>query len=67
MIICIANTVEYNEWKTGRREEGIVFCLLYTSRECATCAAALASRKEKPARRRSSASAVYSTGNGGRP
>ena len=25
MIICIANTVEYNEWKTGRREEGIVF------------------------------------------
>ena len=36
-------------------------------RECATCAAALASRKEKPARRRSSASAVYSTGNGGRP
>ena len=23
MIICIANTVEYNEWKTGRREEGI--------------------------------------------
>ncbi len=25
MIINIANTVEYNEWKTGRREEGIVF------------------------------------------
>ena len=25
MIIGIANTVEYNEWKTGRREEGIVF------------------------------------------
>lgn len=25
LIICIANTVEYNEWKTGRREEGIVF------------------------------------------
>ena len=25
MIICIANTVEYNEWKTGHREEGIVF------------------------------------------
>ena len=25
LIICIANTIEYNEWKTGRREEGIVF------------------------------------------
>lgn len=25
LIICIANTVEYNDWKTGRREEGIVF------------------------------------------
>lgn len=24
-MICIANTVEYNEWKTGRREEGIIF------------------------------------------
>ena len=25
LIICIANTIEYNEWKTGLREEGIVF------------------------------------------
>ena len=25
LIICIANTIEYNEWKMGRREEGIVF------------------------------------------
>ncbi len=25
LIICIANTIEYNEWKTGRREEGIIF------------------------------------------
>lgn len=25
LMICIANTVEYNEWKTGRREEGIIF------------------------------------------
>jgi len=25
MMICIANTVEYNEWKTGARAEGIIF------------------------------------------
>ena len=25
LMICIANTVEFNEWKTGRREEGIIF------------------------------------------
>ena len=25
MVICIANTVEYNEWKTGSRDEGIIF------------------------------------------
>lgn len=24
-VISIANTVEYNEWKTGRRDEGIIF------------------------------------------
>ncbi|MDR2687249.1 MAG: MFS transporter [Oscillospiraceae bacterium] len=25
IMICIANTVEYNEWKTGARAEGIIF------------------------------------------
>lgn len=25
LMICIANTVEYNEWKTGVRSEGIIF------------------------------------------
>jgi len=25
LMICIANTVEYNEWKTGARAEGIIF------------------------------------------
>jgi len=25
IMICIANTVEYNEWKTGTRAEGIIF------------------------------------------
>jgi len=25
IVICIANTVEYNEWKTGARAEGIIF------------------------------------------
>ncbi len=25
MMISIANTVEYNEWKTGKREEGVIF------------------------------------------
>jgi len=24
-MICIANTIEYNEWKTGARAEGIIF------------------------------------------
>lgn len=27
MLICIANTVEYNEWKTGARAEGIIFAI----------------------------------------
>lgn len=27
MVISIANTVEYNEYKTGRREEGLIFSL----------------------------------------
>lgn len=27
MVICIANTVEYNEWKTGKREEGLIFSI----------------------------------------
>lgn len=27
MIICIANTVEYNEWKSGTRAEGIIFAV----------------------------------------
>lgn len=27
IIICIANTVEYNEWKTGNRDEGLIFSL----------------------------------------
>jgi melibiose permease/lactose/raffinose/galactose permease len=27
MVICVANTVEYNEWKTGNRDEGIIFAV----------------------------------------
>lgn len=27
MVISIANTVEYNEWKTGNRDEGLIFSL----------------------------------------
>ena len=27
LMICIANTVEYNEWKTGDRAEGIIFSM----------------------------------------
>ena len=27
MVISIANTVEYNEWKTGKRDEGLIFSL----------------------------------------
>lgn len=27
MVICLANTVEYNEWKTGQRDEGLIFSL----------------------------------------
>lgn len=27
MIISIANTVEYNEWKTGKRDEGLIFSI----------------------------------------
>ncbi len=27
MLISIANTVEYNEWKTGNRDEGLIFSL----------------------------------------
>lgn len=27
MIISLANTVEYNEWKTGKRDEGLIFSL----------------------------------------
>lgn len=27
MIVCIANTVEYNELKTGKRDEGLIFSL----------------------------------------
>ncbi|MCL2512793.1 MAG: MFS transporter [Oscillospiraceae bacterium] len=27
LMICIANTVEYNDWKTGNRAEGIIFSL----------------------------------------
>lgn len=27
VMICIANTVEYNEWKTGNRAEGIIFSI----------------------------------------
>lgn len=27
MVINMANTVEYNEWKTGKREEGLIFSL----------------------------------------
>ena len=27
IMICIANTVEYNEWKTGARAEGIIFSI----------------------------------------
>jgi len=27
IVICIANTVEYNEWKTGARAEGIIFAI----------------------------------------
>lgn len=27
MVVNIANTVEYNEWKTGKREEGLIFSL----------------------------------------
>lgn len=27
MVICIANTVEYNEYKTGNRDEGLIFSI----------------------------------------
>ena len=27
IVICVANTVEYNEWKTGARAEGIIFAI----------------------------------------
>ncbi len=27
MVISLANTVEYNEWKTGKRDEGLIFSL----------------------------------------
>lgn len=27
LVICIANTVEYNEYKTGKREEGLIFSI----------------------------------------
>lgn len=27
MVISVANTVEYNEWKTGKRDEGLIFSL----------------------------------------